>query len=307
MKKLIVLLIIGLCVSGCIKKKRNTHVKNTYQNNNVNLTCCYLKSSDHVAVAVSTNLESQLIRLDDDSFLEVFYDSVIFHDVLLYPGTYVYELHAQGEVAICEVTKPMPIYEVINNGNLVETCQLQKWLNNITWDYNSDISVNNDYLTKSDYWRFKTGASGMLLVELAGFAKKNKFGIYDKNDPSIMTMLFEGIDSEGASLKLTQINGIIFVNNVSTNISSDNFGFWLDSSYYSRGGLFFSDSNLNNNGEPHMIAYQGSGDRIVLPDSSDEIFTSENFMLCWEDLYANPDWDYTDMSILIKGIFPNEE
>src|SRR5690606_2683872 len=76
------------------------------------------------------------------------------------------------------------------------------------------------------------------------------------------------------------------------------------------GGVFYSQSALNPNGDTQMVAFQGGNDRTV--DFRDIGVSSpwlENeWLLAWEDLaYQGADRDFNDLVVLVESVNPVSE
>lgn len=175
-----------------------------------------------------------------------------------------------------------------------------------------------------------------ILAEVAGNAGANTFGIYDPNHPPSQTELsgesgtnylqiYNGPSSVGdhAVLSYDPKTGIYDMTRyladgtvdatASAKFSSGAiFGFYLNGP----GGLFFSNSSLNEtgtnypNGTPHMLAFQGgSGLSVKLPPNNNLVpFTASDFIMAWEDLpYKISDFDYNDFVVLVDNVRPVPE
>lgn len=226
----------------------------------------------------------------------------------------------------CEVD----LNEVPTGGeDIVRTNRLQEVLDSIV--LNRAILATIDFIEDDhdSYWVVnETEDDGLtegealvvVVIELAGFKNHNRFGVYDANNHFNMVMLFDGAAGAEDSVNLAIFeDGEVYLNGESTGVlfSSLRFGFWLDSSYYDpRGGLFFSDSTLNQGGKDYMVAFQGDDESSIDPpgDWEPEVFQLDEFILGFEDLYDNEgleeeeefraDWDYEDFVVLISGIRP---
>jgi len=167
-------------------------------------------------------------------------------------------------------------------------------------------------------WTASTGAGATILVELAGFAKTNNFGIYDMANPAQRIELFNGAANDGDSRNINvSFNGsgyqytITMGNNSNSNwggvFSSTVFGYYLSTQ---QGNVFFSDSTLNQSVEDHLYAYQGNGSTFL--NNSDvpaslrgTPFDSSKYLLAWEDLlHTAGDRDYQDFVVITQNITP---
>jgi len=216
---------------------------------------------------------------------------------------------------------------------VVRTTRLQDVIDSLHMGGKARLNVTTDYVSDNadSYWQItprdgvgpvEGEAAALIVIELAGFAPGNKFGVYDPFDVNQRVLLFKG--SQGATSSVSFMiaeNGSVVVDGMDTGtvFSGQRFGFWLDSSMYIGGGLMFSDTSLNVDGKDHMLAYQGDNDVIINPpgDWPAEVFRNDEFILCFEDLNSSTtskancvvqppqvDWDFEDMVILISGIRP---
>jgi hypothetical protein len=191
--------------------------------------------------------------------------------------------------------------------------QLQTALNSITTAplNASSVNVTTDDLPEGgdSYWQIggSGGSVSTILIELAGFASTNKFGIYDRADPTKKVELFDGAATVGAQKLLSILaNGSVVVNFVATGtvFAANNFGYYLDSSAQTAGGMFYSDTTLNADQTDHMVAYQGEGDIIQVPPFSAGPWGANEYALAWEDLAGGGDRNFTDMVVLVESVSP---
>lgn len=191
---------------------------------------------------------------------------------------------------------------------MIQGNTLQNVLNDITVGGPSDIDVDNDQMTEinDSYWAV-TGAGGSvstIVIELAGYAGSNEFGIYDRTDASKKVKLFSGAQSSGAqSLLSIRSDGSVMVNFGDTGLdfAANEFGFYLDVN--ATGNTYFSDTGLNADGFDHMAAYQGTGDTTVqLPFLAPGVWTSSEYILAFEDLYNGGDRDFADFVVMIESV-----
>mgnify|MGYP003565358927 CR=1 FL=1 len=105
-------------------------------------------------------------------------------------------------------------------------------------------------------------------------------------------------------------DGSVKVNFVDTGIdfSGNNFGFFLDSSANSGGGLFHSDTSLNGDNLDHLAVYQGTNtDMVQMPGYAPGLWTNNEYILAWEDLLGGGDKDYEDFVVMIESVDPIPE
>lgn len=188
---------------------------------------------------------------------------------------------------------------------------LQRILDDITAGGPSSINVNDDQYQPDEKWSLTaSGASSLrLIVELAGFADYNSFGVYDPNDTYNTVQLFGGgnsagdvafmFDAGGNQLVSLNTGGLIDVGI----FSGAYFGFYLDTP----NGTFYSEQSQNaDDGADHMIAFQGAGsDYLNLLGTSalsTRKWTPNEFILAWEDLYGLGDRDYDDFVVMVESV-----
>ena len=151
------------------------------------------------------------------------------------------------------------------------------------------------------------GSLNTLIIEIAGYAGVNKFGIYDPFSGAMLE-LFDGAAAAQAQAFVTTtvgIGGINFIKNLTTSalFTSSTFGYYLDSSAGGGGGLFYSEAGKNSNNDDHMIAYQGNNTDIIdIPPAPANFWGANSFILAWEDLAGLGDRDYADMVVYATNI-----
>ena len=202
------------------------------------------------------------------------------------------------------------------------TLSLQGRLDSITVPGPSSVDASgddNDALADSTDSLWSVAASGTssqtIFFEIAGYANRNSFGIYDAADFNNRIEIFAGSDAPGIgfggrnSISIDGAGGVYvggfdpgdFVGIIAGNL----FGFYLQSP----DGLFFSDSSLNAGLADQMVAFQGVNDTIQHPvDLLSGVWTPDEYMLAWEDLQLqNSDQDYNDFVVLVESVNPIPE
>ncbi len=207
------------------------------------------------------------------------------------------------------------------NAALVSGTSLQNGLNAITQG-GSFLDVNADQMAYDEIWEITSsgGSINTLVFEFAGFANTTTFGIYDVNDITNRLEIFNGPDSSGSVQVTLNFGTPQFVSLDSSGAVTDikvfsttRFGYYLDSSAQSGGGLFYSEEALNSDvadaahggtGD-HMVAYAGgTGLQLDIFDTgSYAAFAAGEFILAWEDLaFPSSDYDYSDMVVLVESV-----
>jgi len=185
---------------------------------------------------------------------------------------------------------------------------LQQILDGITVGGPSSVNVVTDQYANDSLWTLggSGGAFSQIVIELAGYASINSFGIFDVADPTRRVELFAGAASAGSSAgratfsilddgqvvrNLFDETGVYFAANL--------FGFYLSSVDH----VWYSDAALNSDGADHMIAYQGSGDTVKIGNTKAGPWASNEFVMAWEDLDRSRwDFDYNDFVVMVESV-----
>ena len=204
---------------------------------------------------------------------------------------------------------------------------LQNGLNSVTQGgtFSQNVNDENQQYNPDQVWTLDavSSANAVMMFEFAGFANSNTMGIYDLDSNSSLE-LFSGAASTGFSTKL-QISGSnliatyfdgngLFTGQALTNFGGDTqFGFYLSTP---QSNTFYSQAARNgdadNDGiaDDHMVTFRGDGSDMMDPDQDGNYgsFTSNNFILAWEDLRLNSaDRDYADMVVMVESFVPVSE
>lgn len=190
---------------------------------------------------------------------------------------------------------------------------LQGVLDNITVNGLSSVDVDVDGLADDSDSQWTIGGTGgsvsTMVIELAGFAGTNTFGVYDLKDPSNSIELFGGAASTGAQVLLSiDLGGSIFINSAYTGTdfgSLGDFGYYLDVAATSN--RYYSDTLLNTDGFDHMAAYEGEGDVVQVGNWAPGPWGSNEYVLAWEDLHNGGDKDFTDFVVMVESVSPVPE
>ena len=183
---------------------------------------------------------------------------------------------------------------------------LQGVLNDITNDGSSSVNTATDQVAADKYWQLTASgtSAATMIIEVAGFASSNTFGIYDVYNPSSKVTLFQGSATGGDQVAVSiKASGAVYLNNVNTGVvfGGNTFGYFLQGP----GGTFYSDDALNG-GVDHMVAFQGTGDLVTLPTLFPGTWTPNEYILGWEDL-AGGDNDFNDMVVMVESVKPVPE
>jgi hypothetical protein len=160
--------------------------------------------------------------------------------------------------------------------------------------------VNLDQHAPDELWQITAsgGSVATIIVELAGNAGTNKFGIYDPYTGRSV-QVFGGSAGGGDQAIISILaDGSVKVNFVDTGVdfSGNLFGYYLDGA----DGRHYSQKSLNG-GSDMMIAFQGDGDTIQIPGYAAGTWSPNEFILAWEDL-RNGDRDFQDFVLMVESV-----
>ena len=182
---------------------------------------------------------------------------------------------------------------------------LQDVLNGVTQGGTSSVNVITDQIQFDSNWGFAradTSAAAMIQIEIAGYASRNRFGLYDVNSPSTRVELFSGAHGAGALTSFgIGTDGRVYRNSVDSGVvfNGQTFGFYLETP----AGLWRSNSALNSDGADHMVAYRGENDLVTSPLGHLAFWDSNTYLLAFEDVSRSSwDQDYNDFVVFIGGI-----
>lgn len=210
-----------------------------------------------------------------------------------------------------------PLQQVINSlycSAAPATCAAQGWTS-----VTSAPDVQADQYGLDQLWAIE--ASGMsaatIVLEIAGNASTNTFGIYDAANGNRVQLFGGPADQADQAMVSIGANGavvttylqrgadgsygVIGFNTFGPNYFTGNvFGYYLGTV----NGTLFSEQRLNANGADQMVAYQGDGDRIRVPGNFGPAqWGSSSYILAWEDIaYASSDKDFNDFVVYVESV-----
>lgn len=195
---------------------------------------------------------------------------------------------------------------------------MQQILNGITQGGTSNVNAFTDFINDGSDAYWTTGGVGIssatMIIEIAGQANGNSFGIFDTANPSHTAELFSGPKGAGDKISFTfgnyGANNLIVADLSPTptfnfyKFDSTQFGFYLN---YGN-NTFFSDTAKNTDGYDHMVAYGSKGGNVKLPGNP--VYTpwlQNEYVLGFEDTYGGGDHDYNDMVLMVESVAPVPE
>jgi hypothetical protein len=197
---------------------------------------------------------------------------------------------------------------------------LQKILDSLTVTPSPNPSISScnvltDQLVNDEVWTSTAsgGSIATLVLEIAGNASTNSFGIYDLGSNASLE-IFSGSKTGGSQSTLKFYDdGKITVSDDNVGkygeaiFTSNNFGFYLGTA---NNGTFYSQVGKNADGTDHMVAFQGKNiDYLKIAPFNAGIWDSNEYILAWEDLLStNPgfDWDYNDFVVFVESVRPTQ-
>lgn len=169
-----------------------------------------------------------------------------------------------------------------------------------------DINVSTQQSVYSAFTN-SSAVSATMIIEVAGNAGSNGFGIYNINDTSKKALIFQGSAAAGASATLAFLNDgsvDVTINAITTNYAGIGtaFGFYL-----SGVGTFYSE-DAHNGGDAQALIYRGEGESIEL-NGVDRTFLTTDWIVAFEDLDVpgQADEDYNDLVVYMSGLTPVPE
>jgi hypothetical protein len=192
---------------------------------------------------------------------------------------------------------------------------LQQVLNGITVGGHSSVDVLHDQVSPDQLWSLGAtgGAFSQIIIEIAGYANLNSFGVYDAADPSRRVQMFSGAQGAGARSVLSiDADGSVWSGDIyhggfqdsGIDFAGNQFGFYLQTP----DGYWFSQNALNSDRADHMVAFAGEGDKVKLPGSLTGVWDPNEFVLAWEDLASSRwDYDYNDFVVMVESVHPVPE
>jgi len=186
----------------------------------------------------------------------------------------------------------------------------------------SDVSqapdVNANQLAPDQLWSIEASgvSAATVIIEIAGNANSNTFGIYDSTNGN-KAQLFGGpadqADQALVSISTTGQVTVVYLqrdslgnlqtgslwSSASGYFATNIFGYYLDTG----AGTLYSDPLLNPDQADQMVAFQGDGDMIKLPGNNAGIWGSSSDILAWEDLpYNVSDKDFNDFVVYVESV-----
>src|SRR5262245_37312624 len=171
------------------------------------------------------------------------------------------------------------------------------------------LSAANDCVPSSadGSWTAAGPVDATIIIELAGFADKNIFGIYDVSNPRSRVVAFGGAESSGATTTISLVpSGAgydVFTDDViKGHFDSSEFGFFLRAP---RHKTFFSQSALNRDEADHMYAYRGNDSLFSTGPLAGTVFATSMYLLAFEDLpMRRSDRDFQDFVATVTFMAP---
>jgi len=198
------------------------------------------------------------------------------------------------------LTSPVLAFSLRAPQVVIGSPSLQSYLNGIGESINVDTQ-------QQDAQNWSTTISGnstlTLMLEVAGFAGSNAYGLYNANDPSATPVLFQVFPGgatpgwfasahfgAGGSLvvSLFDDNALLQGQTVYAGVNKNSFGFYIQGP----GGTFYSQDSRNG-GTANVLTFAGTGQN------------AGNWWECFDDQpYNSGDHDFDDGIIFVESVNP---
>lgn len=184
-------------------------------------------------------------------------------------------------------------------------------------------NVNTDQVLNDELWSIE--ASGMsaatIIIEIAGNAGTNTFGIYDPYGGNMVTLFGGPADQADQAMVSIGASGQVVTTYLQRDASGvlQAFNWWVSPIGYFNGNTFgyflgtgagtFYSERARNGGHDQMVAYQGDGDLIRIPGNfGASAWGSSSYILAWEDIrYDLSDKDFNDFVVYVESVRPTPE
>ncbi|WP_236014981.1 DUF4114 domain-containing protein [Geomonas anaerohicana] len=192
---------------------------------------------------------------------------------------------------------------------------MQQILDGITTGGVSRVNAFSDYMPDRHDALWTTGGCGTssatMILEIAGNAHVNSFGIYDASNVNNRAELFSGRAGAGTRVSFSFDRDLTltvadYARKTFTDhrFDSNVFGFYFDNG----ANIFYSDTARNADGFDHMVAYASQGGAVSLPGSPAYTpWLPNEYVLGFEDTYGGGDGDYNDMVLMVESVAPVPE
>lgn len=149
----------------------------------------------------------------------------------------------------------------------------------------TNIDVNANQVALDSYWTSDSAVAAYMLIEIAGYAGDNTFGIYQVGSPWVRQEIFSGSVSANSSSYAVAIPAAWAA-----------FGFYMYNP--NAGFVWYSDNNLNAGGaQDHFAFFQGAAGATL----NGWTYDANDYIIAVEDLNLG-DQDYNDMVVLVQNV-----
>jgi hypothetical protein len=179
-------------------------------------------------------------------------------------------------------------------------------------------NVNTDQYGQDQLWSIEASgfSAATIIIEIAGNARTNNFGIYDAANGHTVQLFGGPADQADQALvsvgQSGQVTVIYLQRDLNGNLTASNFwtsgaGYFTQNlfGYYlgTNGGTLYSEAARNANGADQMVAFQGDGSTIKLPGNAPGAWGSSSYILAWEDTpYYASDKDFNDFVVYVESV-----
>lgn len=184
---------------------------------------------------------------------------------------------------------------------------LAQILDGLTNPATPGIDVVNDQSNAAIFTNMGGSSIATFVIEVAGYADGNEFGLYKFGDKDNTAMIFGGSNVAADALEVSFLgNGDVLVDGslVASDFGND-FGFYI---HTKAGDWFYTEDDLNG-GDAQAMIYEGSG---VAGGTEFEIggktveFGPDSVLIAFEDLVlGRSDRDYQDLVVIVDDVRPS--
>jgi hypothetical protein len=200
---------------------------------------------------------------------------------------------------------------------------LQSVINSLYTAAGTDVSlapnVNTSQYGADELWAIEASgfSAATVIIEIAGNANSNAFGIYDAVNGNTVQLFGGPADQADQALVSISQGGQVTVIYLQRDaitgtptassvwfsglgyFTQNLFGYYLNTG----DGMLYSDPRRNADGADQMVAFQGDGDTIRLPGNYSGVWGSSSYILAWEDLrYETSDKDFNDFVVYVESV-----
>lgn len=213
-----------------------------------------------------------------------------------------------GIAAVCALTATTALAAPVNVRPTTVLPGSEVALQTIFNNIGSSINVGTD---QEAYAYFQSQAAGIsaaqLIIELAGNAPVNEYGIYKLGDITKTASVFDGTDVPGAKAAIwfgtmADPTAVRVMHDYGWGPTVNNFGNLFGFYLKTVGGLTMYSEDLLNGGSAQALVFQAKGDNVMLPGNLSPLNDINHYYLAWEDILGGGDQDFNDGVFIVESV-----